>query len=103
MFLHSQESRRFLKRSPQHENDRDNDAADKERDAPFGDSTDGIQEGVGGHAFSQDKADDRRDEDRDLLAGRLERGVKAAIARRCYLGKIYGHAAEFDATREPLY
>ncbi len=48
-------------------------------------------------------ADDRRDEDRDLLTGRLERGVKAAIARCRDLGKIDRDAAQFDAGGEPLY
>ena len=62
-----------------------------------------VQEGVGGHGFSQDKADDRRDKDRDLLAGRLERGVEAAVAGRRDLGKIDRDAAEFDAGGEPLH
>jgi hypothetical protein len=97
MFLHRQEGRRFLKRSPQHEDDGDDEAANKERDAPFGDSADRIQEGVGRNGFSQDKADGCRDKDRDLLTGRLERGVKAAIAGRRYLGTMIVADMPMDA------
>ena len=103
MLLHLQEFGRFLQRAAQEEDNRDNEAADKERDAPFGDPADGIQEGVTVNAFSQEKADDRRDKDRDLLTGRLERRVEAAIARRRNLGKINRDAAEFDAGGKPLY
>ncbi len=103
VFLHRQEFRRFFKRTPQYENDRDDDAPDKERDAPFGDSADGIQEGVGGNVFPQDKADDGRDEDGDLLAGRLKRGVEATITGGRDFGKINRYAAEFDSGGEALY
>ena len=61
-----------------------------------------FEEGIGRHEFAEDEADDRRHEDRDLLAGRLERGVEAAIARRCDFGEIDRDAAKLDAGGEAL-
>ena len=97
MLLHRQECRRFLQRPAQQEDEGNDQAADEERNAP-------APGGDGGrrHHLAQHEADDRGDEDRDLLAGGLERGVEAAVAGRGDLGEIDRDAAEFDAGGKAL-
>ena len=76
MLLHGEECRGFFQRSPQHEDERNNQAADEERNPPAPG-----RHGICRHHFAQEIADDRGDENRDLLARGLEGGVEAAVAR----------------------
>ena len=97
MFLHGQERRGFFQRPAQKENKGNDQAADEERNAPAP-----CRDGSRRHHLAQHEADDRSDENRDLLAGGLERGVEAPVAGRGNLGEIDRHAAKFDAGGKAL-
>jgi len=102
VLLHGEEGRGFLERAPQREDHGNDEAADEERDAPLGNAAERVQEGVARYYLTQHVSNDRSDEDCDLLAGRLKRGVEAPVAGRRDFGEIDGDAAQFDAGGKAL-
>src|SRR6266478_5098445 len=103
MLLHRQEFRRLFQRPAQEEDEGNDETADEKRNSPLGEF-DPPEEGNGiaGHGLIQRISDDRGDEDRDLLAGGLERSIEAPVAGSRDLGKVDRDAAEFDAGGEAL-
>ena len=97
MMLLGEKFRRLLKRAAQHEDERDDHAADEERNAPAPG-----HDLIGGQKPVEAIADQRAGEYRHLLAGRLERSREALVAWRRYFGEIDGDAAKLDAGRKSL-
>ncbi len=97
MLLLGEEFRRLFQGAPDHEDERHDQAADEERNAPapIGDLRRAQRQ-------VQQEADDRRDEDRNLLARRLERRVEALVAGGRDLEQVDRYAAELDAGGEAL-
>ena len=92
-----EEFRRLLERTAQHENDRHDQAADQERDAPAPG-----QQLLGAQGAIDPIADQRRDEHGGLLAGGLERRGEALASRLGDFGEVDRDAPEFDARRKAL-
>ena len=88
---------RLFQRAADEEDERDNRAADHERDAPaplpHGLRRQGGTEPIANHACGHDG---------HLLACGLERGVEALVAWRCDLEQIDRHAAQFDTGGKAL-
>src|SRR5205807_9652606 len=104
MLLHLQELRGFLQRPAQQEDEGNDEATDEEWNAPFGNSasTKEAHHSIARNSLTKHEAEDRGDEDCDLLAGRLKRGVEASVARGGNFGQVHGDAAELDAGRKSL-
>ena len=86
-----------------HEDEGNDEAADEEWNSPFGEFEPPKEcNRIARHGLVEEISDDRGDEDRDLLAGGLERGVEAPVAGRRDLGEIDRDAAELDAGGKAL-
>ena len=97
MMLARREFRGFLEGSPDQEDERDNQAADEERDAP----PPCIQL-LGSQEIRQGVAEYAGKDDGDLLAARLPGHIKSLVSGRGDFRQIDRHAAELDASRKAL-
>ena len=84
--------RRLLQRTTQDEQERNDQAADQERNAPAP-----CEHRLGRHDHAQQHAKERDENDGDLLAAGLPTDIEALVARCCDLCEIDRHAAELGA------
>ena len=97
MVLARQEFFGFLQRTADHEQERNDHAADEKRDAPAP-----VTDVLRRHPLVQAIAQHGGRHDGDLLAGRLPADVKALVARRGHFRQVDRHAAQLDAGGKPL-